>query len=382
VVRADAVAPAGDPGTSDILPVGCSSCGGGLLGGLPAPTLGAGPDGVPGGGPGGGCACGCGCGVPCHAGRVPCDCCDGGGNCFTKFFYGVYQCICCNDPCYEPAWVPLANAALFVDPVRPATQIRLRGDFAGQYQFPDKAEYFWAQENARGPHFAGTVPPGTKAPGSPNLDYTMGSLYNEVAVNNFSFFVELTYLNIEPILYPGDSGFGDMNLGTKTMFLDCELIQSTFQFKTFLPTGNAGHGVGTGHVSLEPALLTSIKLTPITYFQWETAFWFPLGGTASFQGPLFHYHLSLNQLLCHCGKDIQLIGTAELNGYDFTDGSYTSPLTGLPASVKAVTNIVNLGPGLRLSICNKFDMGAGGVFAISKDRMAEAMARLEMRYRF
>jgi hypothetical protein len=207
-------------------------------------------------------------------------------------------------------------------------------------------------------------------------------LYNEVAVERFSIFTEINYLNVEPTLFPAASGFGDMNVGTKSLLLDCELIQFTFQFKTYLPTGNFTKGLGTGHVALEPSLLTAIKITPTTYFQGQTAYWFPTGGTGAFEGPVFHYHLSLNQMLWCCGKDIQLIGTAELNGYDITGGAFTSPGDGLPAGAKTVTNIVSIGPGIRLSVCNKVDIGVGSAFAISKDRMEEALARVEFRWRF
>src|SRR5262249_56151723 len=76
-----------------------------------------------------------------------------------RMLCGFSRCICCPDPCYEPRWVPLANAALFVDPVRPATQIRLRGDFGWDMRFPDKAEWFWAQEKGKGPNFPCPSPP-------------------------------------------------------------------------------------------------------------------------------------------------------------------------------------------------------------------------------
>jgi hypothetical protein len=299
----------------------------------------------------------------------------------------------------------LANAAFFVDQVKPVTYIGLSGNFGGEYQFPDKAEYFWAQENVKGPRFPGvvppgvkapgspslpgvvppgTLPPGAKAPGSPNVDYSLGTLHMEGAVNRFSMFVNLNYLNVEPILYPGASGFGDMSIGTKSLLLDCELIQFSFQFQTFIPTGNFLKGLGVGHASLEPSLITAIKMTQLTYFQAETSYWFPLGGDANFQGPVFNWQLSLNQMLWHCGceKDIEVIGTAELGGYEIAGGAYTAPITGLPASAKDVGSIVNAGPGIRLVVCKKIDIGAGSQFAITKDRMAAALAAIQFRWRF
>jgi hypothetical protein len=301
-----------------------------------------------------------------------------------RFLKGLYRCICCPDPCYVSSWRPLANAAFFVDQVKPITQIRIRGDFANNYTFPDKAEYFWAEENVKGPHYPGPVPPGAHPPGASNLDYLLGSLYMEGAVSRFSLFVNLQYLNVEPVLYPGASGFGDMQVGTKSLLLDCELIQFTWQLMVFIPTGNFLKGLGTGHAAIDPSLIAAIKLTPVTYLQAQTAYWWPLGGDQNYQGPVFNWQLSLNQLLwrCGCAKDIQLIGTAELGGYGIAGGAYTSPLTGLPLSAKDIGNIVNLGPGLRLVVCNKVDIGCGSQFAITKDRMADALARLEFRWRF
>jgi hypothetical protein len=278
----------------------------------------------------------------------------------------------------------LANAAFFVDQVKPITQIRIRGDFGQNYQFPDKAEYFWARENKKGPHLPGVFPPGTLVPGEPNLNYGIGSLYFEGAVNRFSLFVNLQYVNVEPTLYPGASGFGDMQVGTKSLLLDCELIQFTYQFQVFIPTGNFTKGLGTSHVAFQPQLITAIKMAPTTYLQAQVFYWWPVGGDQNFQGPVWNWQLSLNQLLYHCGceKSVDVIGTAELGGYDILGGAYTAPITGLPLSAKDVGDIVNIGPGIRLVVCRKVDIGIGSQFAITKDRMASSVERVEFRWRF
>jgi hypothetical protein len=363
------------PAGGDIIPAGCSTCGSGLLGAAP-PPMDLGP-GIP-------CAKGCGC-AQCYPGQIPCDCCNDKPDFVHRFLNGLYHCICCPDPCYLSRWRSLANAAFFVEEVKPITQIRLGGLFAGEYQFPDKAEFLFAQENAKGPHYSGpALLPGVRPPGAPNVDYSQGYLFFEGAIDRFGLFINLPYLNVEPTLYPGASGFGDMSIGTKSLLLDCELIQFTYQFTTFIPTGNFLKGLGTGHVSLEPALIAAIKLTQNTYFQVETAYWFPIGGTPTFQGPVFHYHLSLNQMLLRCGceKPIEIIGTAELGGYEIAGGAFTSPVTGLPVSAKDVGNIVQAGPGLRLVVCNKIDIGCGSQFALTPDRMAAGLAHLQFRWRF
>jgi hypothetical protein len=368
-----------------VVPVGCASCGGGLL--APAPAIGdAGCAGC--GGPGG-------CNSCCYPGRYGCDCCCDGHGPVSKVLCGLYQCICCNDPCYEPHFVPLANAALFVDPARPVTQMRIRTDFSWNINLPDKAEWFWAKEYERGPRPPGalTTPAVPAVPGAAPTPLGPGErklpqdrelyIYNEAAVDRFSLFVELSYRDYQGDLFPARSGFGDMNIGTKSLLLDCELIQLTFQFKTFLPTGNFTEGLGNGHVSLEPSLLGAVKLTPDCYFQFQVADWIPVGGSTDFQGNVFHYHLSLNHLLCNCGKDIQLIGTAEADGFKIVNGQFTDPATGLPLRAVEVGNIFYVGAGLRLSICNKIDFGVGGLYATNRENiMGKDWVRAEFRWRF
>ncbi|MGH9676703.1 MAG: transporter, partial [Candidatus Acidiferrum sp.] len=346
--------------------VGCAACSGGVLG------LHFNSDVM---GESGGCG-GDGCNSCCHPGQHACDC--DSNSCLGRLFGGVYNCICCPDPCYEAKWVSLTDAAFFSDGARPITQMRLRGDFGWNLQFPDRSEYFWARAdgNGKGPR----PPAGVLGPNK--LDYQQGSLYTEGAIERIGAFVELPYLHVSPDNYPAASGFGDMIVGTKTLLLDCELLLVTFEFKTYIPTGNFTSGLGTGHVSLEPSLLTALKLTSSTYLQSQFSYWFPIGGDQQFQGSVFHYHFSLNQLLCNCGHDIQLIGTIELNGYEFTSGDFTDPVTGAAFHSPSVGNILSIGPGLRLNICDKVDFGVGTAFAITSDHLAEELIRADFRVRF
>jgi hypothetical protein len=274
VVQADGRPTADVPGAAPdggVVPAGCSTCAGGLLGG----ALDLGPVSS-------GCVDGC-----CYPGRRPCDCpCDSSSG-LGRLLCGFYQCVCCPDPCYEPCWVPLANAALFTDPTRPVTQLRLRGDFGWGLPIPDRSEWFWARENRRGPRLPGTVPPGGQPPGERQLEYKDGTLTMEGAAGRFSLAGELPYRHIEPSDYRSASGFADMNITTKSLHLDCDLMQLAFQFRTYLPTGDFTQGIGNGHVSLEPSLLTSVKLTPTSYFQGQLSYWFPIGGDPDYQGNVF-----------------------------------------------------------------------------------------------
>jgi hypothetical protein len=398
--------PAASPGTpiptvstgGGVEQAGCASCSSGLLG-APGPDISTVHP-----GDGGGCG-GDGCGGPCYPGRKPCDCCcDGEGPC-GHFLCGLYQCICCPDPCYEPHWVALQDSAFFQDGPRPITQMKLIYQDIHDVQFPDKAEFFEARfknpicigKNLLCPHSEASF-----------RDFF---LYNEAALGNFSLFTQIAYQQTSiggTVLPPGaavpmlagqcpagvcagKSGFGDMVVGTKSMLLDCELIQFTFQMKTFIPTGDFTKGLGTGHVSLEPAFLTAVKLTPDLYFQGEVAYWFPIGGDMGGEGPVLHYHLALNKTLWNCGHDVQLIGTCELNGWEILGGTFSDPgqpivvnnqITPALKSAKSIGNIVSAGPGIRLVVCDKIDIGVAGAFAITDQSMGDEVLRAEFRWRF
>src|SRR5262249_4025605 len=144
---------------------------------------------------------------------------------------GIYHCICCPDPCYEPRWNALADAAFWAEGPRPITQMKLRYDHVWHYPFPDKAEYLWARSdgNGKGPNIGAT-----------DTSYRTFVMYNEVGVDRFSASVAIPYYQKSPDVDNGASGFGDITIGTKSLILDCELIQFTFAFNTIVPSGNFG----------------------------------------------------------------------------------------------------------------------------------------------
>ena len=107
------------------------------------------------------------------------------------------------------------------------------------------------------------------------------------------------------------------------MLLDCELIQSSFAFNTYILSGNFLNGLGTSHVSLEPGLLCRSNCRPTTYLQAAMLYRIPIAGDSGFEGPVLQYHLSLNHTFWECGScnGIKLIGVCELNGYEILGGS-------------------------------------------------------------
>jgi hypothetical protein len=336
---------------------------------------------------------GCGCGSQCIPGRkppcFPCDSC----HCLGRFFNGIYECLCYPDPFYEGAWLPIADSAFFTDAPRPITQMRLRWDSGWNFRFPDRAEYFWAAERSRSKAPAPVVVPDphnprVAAPKGPkavnDIDYRQFSLYTEVALNRFGIFFEVPYRRVEsePTLVDF-SGFADLITGTKSLLVDCPLAQLALQFKVFIPSGQPSKGLGTGHVSLEPSLLLGLRLAPETYLQTQFAYWIPIGGDQVYAGDVFHYHLSLNQTLWRPTGGLQLVGVIEGNGWAVLDGAYTQILdNGTLQTNRARGHIFSAGPGLRLFICDRYDLGVGSSFAFGSTRWAQSLVRAELRWRF
>ena len=305
----------------------------------------------------------------CIPGRKPCRSCES-DSLFGRLFGGILEEICCPDPCYEPMWIPAANAAFFQDSPRPVTQTRIRWDSGINYQFPDTAEFFWARNGGMG----------NKGPAiaESSLRYSDLTFYQEIAAKGASAFVEMSYRSVEPNNNPSSAGFGDMNVGAKTVLLDRDLILVTMQLRTYIPVGNFRTGLGTGHVSLEPSLLAALKLTHSTYLQTQFAEWIPLGGSPGFAGSTFHYHFSLNQNLCH--QDfINVVGTLEFNGYTFR-GEFTDPGSGVAVPLSGLS-FANVGPGLRVQFCDQADIGIGMAFGLGSHGPAQ-LYRTEVRFRF
>jgi hypothetical protein len=355
---------------------GCASCGGGSP--LPAilPFVGSGGCGD------GGCMCSggdtcnsCAC-KPGKAGYCPLDL-SCPPDCYVgRVLHGIAACICCPDPCYVPVWVTTANSAFFMDTVRPQTYTRFGWDTNRNVRLPDRAEFLWAKAGGKGPPKVET-----------NLDYDDLTLYQEVASGGFAAFFSTSYRGIDADQNVHHANFGDLTAGTKSLLIDCELLQLAFQFKTYIPTGNSRNGIGTGHLSLEPSLLASLKLNPKNYLQTQVAYWIPIGGDQAFQGPTWHYHLSLNHSWCKWGA-WELIGTSEINGWTFTDGGVTVPVTNAMGMVTGITTraagetYVTTGGGFRLVFCERYDLGFGVAAAVTDDHFARETYRTEFRIRY
>ncbi len=317
-----------------------------------------------------------GCGDrPCVPGQGPCFACQADTR-LGRFACGIYQAICCPDPCYDPQWKAIADASFFTESARPVTQQRFRWDAGLNVVFPDRAEYFWARDDGAGDG----PPPIPPWLGERSVTYHDLSLYTETAVERFSFFVEVPYRSVFPLDDPHAAGFGDMNLGTKSLVFDCELLQITLMFRTYIPVGNPLRGVGNGHMSLEPSIVFGLKLSPISYLQAQVAEWIPLGGDPEYQGSLLNFKFSYNRVLFTPLPNVPVIGTLEMMGWSFQAGAYTDPVLGTQQANG--DTYISMGPGLRTVICDKVDFGVGVAVSLTEDHFAEQLIRSEFRYRY
>ncbi|WP_165227179.1 hypothetical protein [Aquisphaera insulae] len=348
----------------------------------------------------------------CIPGRPPCNL--PANECNTvvgAFMQNLYQAICCPDPCYQPRWDPVANASLFADYARPRTVTRIRVDRGLDMTHPNRNLFFLMQT---GPGFPKNVTARRNGQmyrwqGDPSLNWSELYLYQEAAGEKGSFFVEYPYRQINPLYSPTQAGFGDINFGTKSMLFDTELLQVAFQFRTYMPTGNASLGLGTGHISLDPSILAALKIGPETFYQAQVGQWIPIGGDPQIRGGVLYWLMSLNQVLLWTTPDSPLIGTLEMDGWSFQDGGYSDPAfirqrqtgvgphgypkygpvnparggkhPGFVASGGGVSYF-NIGPGLRWSICNKVDLGGALTWSTTPGQWASPWFRFEVRFLF
>lgn len=345
----------------NLVQAGCSSCGGGFGHGGDSNPLGC-----------YGCM-GEGCDGPrCVPGRM--ECCEPceAHSMFGRFWCGLKAACCCPDPCYEPCYIPAANAALFVPSAKPVSQTRIRWDCGLNGGTPDRAEYFFAKFGGKGP---GLV---NGAPSTVLNKINWDELYfdTEVGTDRFSILVTTPYRFVQNL----HAGFGDMSIATKSLLCDSEILMASFQFTTFIPIANFHVGLGNGHVTLEPALLFTLKVMAGTYIQGELAEWIPIAGDPNHAGAALKYQFSVNHVLLKPSNDLQFVGTVEFGGISFQDGLYTAPDGTL---VKASSDsYFSVGPGFRLFYCLKSDIGFGMQFGVTQHNIANQLYRLELRHRF
>jgi hypothetical protein len=295
----------------------------------------------------------------------------------------------------------------YIDDAIIDTQIRLRFDAAFGNNWPDRAEFFYAKcgcfrETGADPDAPGPAPPLNG--GNPattrfietNVDYQDISVEIEYAFSpDFSAIIEAPFRFLNPEVNDNTAGFADMQVGFKQALLSTPCEYLTFQLRTYIPTGDAHRGLGTDHVSLEPALLYYQQLDDRMSLEVEFRDWIPIspssgagtGFKEDFGGNVVRYGLGLayDMYKCEqCGRKISPV--VEVVGWTVLDGLASRSIdgTGATALVKDATGdtIVNLKLGTRVyfSRCDSFYAGYGR--ALTGDVWYEDIARLEYRRTF
>lgn len=263
------------------------------------------------------------------------------------------------------------NAVGYIDPAVPGDVFRLRFDTAYNNRRPTRAEVFYA----RGAPFG----PGLPLP-EPSVDYQDLFAYLEVApAPRFSLFVDIPERFLNPEVNANSGGLGDVNAGFKYAFVHGDDLVATLQLRTFAPTGDADRGLGTRHVSLEPALLVYKPLGERLAFDGELRYWVPVGGT-DFAGDVIRYGLGLQYDLFRT-RHVLFTPVVEFVGWTVLDGKESIVHPSGLSEVKDASGdtIVNAKVGLRTRLGCWGDVYTGYGRPLTGDRWYENVFRVEFR---
>jgi hypothetical protein len=260
----------------------------------------------------------------------------------------------------------------YIDPAVPADQLRLRADFGYDFRTPTRAEFFYPRSRPLGPG----LPEPERA-----VDFQDYTLYLEKTVApGFSVFAEGGLRALNPDLNDNFTGLADTNIGFKFVYVMDPSQVWSFQFRTYLPTGAASHGLGTHHVSLEPAILGFTRLSEDLGLAAELRYWQPINGT-DFAGPVVRYGLGLRYDVWQ-SADWRFAPIVEAIGWSVLDGRESRLMPDGTTAVEDAggTTIVNLKIGARLEMGNGFGLYAGYGRAITGERWYREIVRVELRW--
>jgi hypothetical protein len=262
----------------------------------------------------------------------------------------------------------------YIDSALPVSEARLRFDAAYDSQRASRAEFFYPQRQPNGP--------GLPFP-EPRVDYQEVSAYVEAAFGpRLSAFLEVPVRFLNPEVNSDHTGLSDINAGFKYAFIKTDDVVATFQLRTYVPTGDANEGLGTRHVSLEPALLLWSRLDERLILEGELRYWIPVGGT-DFAGDVLRYGVGLSYGRrpdegWWASPVVEVVGWTALSGKEVVAASPPA------RSVQDASGdtIVNLKVGLRFGLGDRADVYAGYGRALTGEAWYRDTWRVEFRYRF
>ena len=115
------------------------------------------------------------------------------------------------------------------------------------------------------------------------------------------------------------SGLADMNTGFKYAFLRNDNTVGTFQLRTYAPTGNPKKGLGTSHVSMEPAFLLFHRFNQRLASENELRLGYPSADRAGFESEVIRYGTGLRYNV-YQGEFLTVAPVVEVVGWTFLNG--------------------------------------------------------------
>lgn len=261
----------------------------------------------------------------------------------------------------------------YIDNAILGDQLRFRFDAVYDNVEPARAEFVWPVDGPFGPG------PGPET----RVDYQDLSLYAERRFAcRWSAFGELPFRILNPEIQDNTSGLGDVNVGFKYLFSSSYDSAASFQLRAYLPTGDGTRGLGTRHVSLEPALLIYQPWTDRLALEGEVRDWVSLGGSDGFAGNVLRYGLGASYILnpCDCHP---LSAVVEFVGWTVLEGgtAISTPPTTFFTDATGDT-IANVKAGLRYRLNCLDSLYAGYGHALTTETWYSDVIRFEYRRAF
>jgi len=241
----------------------------------------------------------------------------------------------------------------YVEDAAVGNEIRLRFDAGWNINSSDRAGFYYAQCTF------GCHPATFAKPVLANLRYQEIHVNVEHALSRrISLFIDGSGRGIQPnggvvsptltslpsLLLDSHNGAGDTQAGLKLAPIASPSGYLTFQFRSYLPTGNAKHGLGTDHYSIEPSVLFTRKITSEIALSGQFSAWHPLGGLAV-SGDVLTYGAGANYQF-RIRDNLRVSPVVEFVGWRVLSGLVSSASEPDPTS--AVATIVNGKIGARI----------------------------------
>lgn len=277
-----------------------------------------------------------------------------------------------------------------------SSKLRLRFDAGYHIDTPDRAEFFYAKCGCYRNLVGAARDPDAPGPGPgsvTDMNYKQVYVHGEYQLTDrFSAFAVLPARWIQPQSFAPDppgsfgnqGGIGDVQAGVKLALLRTPSNTVTLQLQGYFPTGEASRGLGTDHVSVEPALLLHHRVSERLAVEGQIGDWHPIGGSAGvptsssdkFAGDVLFYGIGPSYEL-YRGGNVSFTPVVELIGWRVLKGFQTGA-TGDASG----TNIVNVKVGARVAWSDESSVYIGYGRALTTASWYDRIVRVEYRWSF